>query len=92
MIVGHRWKRQHDLMGYKCVGLPIGGVESGRWCVGCDCFIGDIDIYNSPLKCLFDESKELALDAIAGRDGFPPIEHGTLKWIVFKGRKQSALK
>ena len=76
MIAGHRWEYEGDLLGYKCVGLPIGGVESHQWCIGCGCFIGDKEL------TILNTGKEFlnpTLDLLAFRKGFEPIESGTLK-------------
>ena len=86
-IVGHRWERQFERRGYKCVKLPLGSVESGQWCIGCGCFIGDIDICNGKYGEAFD-GKEVWLDQIASERGLEPIQSGTLaeaKYLIGKG-------
>lgn len=74
MIAGHRWEYQPDYRGYKCVGLPLGGVESYQWCVGCGCLIGDIEIREAGFK----DFREFHLDILANGKGYEPIEAGTL--------------
>ena len=75
MIVGHRWEYQPELLGYKCMPLPVGGVESIQWCVGCGCFIADLELCQSKLP--IKESRELSLDMLADSKGYKPIEAGT---------------
>jgi len=80
MLAGHRWQRDHGYRGYRCVGLPLGGVESHQWCVGCNALVGDIevkDLYgnreisdNIELHCLFD--------MIASGKGKESVEAGTM--------------
>ncbi len=82
MIAGHRWKYQPDYLGYKCVGLPLGGVESHQWCVGCSCLIGDIECRKS--KLFFKDSLQLSLDIIASSKGYQPIEAGTFAELKMK--------
>jgi len=89
MIAGHRWEYQHDYLGYKCVILPIGGVESHQWCVGCGCFIGDEERHKS--KLFFDDSLELSLDTIAISKGYQPIESGTIAEVNFNIRRSKCL-
>ena len=76
MLAGHRWERDFEWLGYKCVPLPFGGVESHQWCVGCDCLIGDLELKNSKLP--IDEFLNVSLDMIADGKGYKPIEAGTL--------------
>ena len=75
MLVGHRWERDYDWLGYKCVELPFGGVESYQWCVGCDCRIGDLELKNSKLP--IDEFLNACLDMMASGKGYEPIGAGT---------------
>ena len=77
MIVGHRWEYQPELLGYKCMPLPIGGVESNQWCVGCRCIIGDLELHNSHLPIDDQCSLHISLDMLADSKGYKPIEAGT---------------
>ncbi len=79
MIAGHRWEYQFDMRGYRCVGLPLGGVESHQWCIGCGCFIGKKEIKESGFPFNGDElHNEIYLDILAAGKGYEPIESGTL--------------
>ena len=79
MIARHRWQYQNYLRGYKCVGLPVGGVESHQWCVGCGCFIGEKEIYESNYNSRGDNGlRNLHLDILARGKGSEPIEANTL--------------
>lgn len=76
MIAGHRWEYQVDYRGYKCVGLPFGGVESHQWCVGCGCVIPDRLL----CECIGDVaglSLLPFLDMLAIGGGYEPIEADT---------------
>ena len=79
MIAGHRWEYQPDYMGYECVGLPIGGVESYQWCIGCGCRIGDLELMKSKLP-----DSDVYLDILADNKGFRPIQAGTFAELKFK--------
>lgn len=76
MLAGHRWERDYDWLGYKCVGPPFGGVESHQWCVGCGCLISDLE-----LRGCMGEVTGLSihpfLDILASGRGYEPIEAGT---------------
>lgn len=37
----HRWERNALMRCWECVGLPVGGVEDGRRCIGCGITVGD---------------------------------------------------
>ena len=76
MLAGHRWEYQGNWGCYKCVSLPIGGVESHQWCVGCGCVIDDVELCESGFP--IDRGIELYLDLLATRKGFKPVEAGTL--------------
>ncbi len=83
MIAGHRWERDYSLRGYECVGLSIGGVESKQWCIGCGCFIGDIELKRAG----FPREEKFYLDILALHKGFKPIEAGTLDEWRFQRNK-----
>ncbi len=78
MLAGHRWERDFDWLGYRCMPLPFGGVESHQWCVGCGCRIGDLELHNSRLPVDNTCSLHISLDILVDRKGFKPIEAGTL--------------
>ena len=78
MLAGHRWERENNWLGYKCMPLPLGGVESHQWCVGCGCRIADIELLKSRLPIDSDEcSLHVSLDLLAGVKGHKPVEAGT---------------
>lgn len=78
-VAGHRWEYQTEYRGYKCVGLPIGGVESFQWCIGCGCLIDDIELRKLNLP-----RKEIYLDMLADNKGFRPIQAGTFAELKLK--------
>ena len=84
MLAGHRWERDFAWLGYKCVGLPFGGVESYQWCVGCGCRIDDLELCKSKLPT--DEFLNISLDMLAHSKGYKPIEAGT--FAEFKLQKR----
>ena len=65
--------------------LPLGGTESYRWCVGCDCLIDDLELYRSGLPVYDRCSLHIALDKIAEQKGYKLIEAGTFE--AFKLRR-----
>lgn len=75
MLAGHRWKRDYAFSGYRCVPLPIGGVESHQWCVGCGCFIRDIELCDTGIPS--EGVGGIILDTLAHSKGYKPIESGT---------------
>lgn len=77
MLAGHRWERDYAWRGYRCVPLPLGGVESHQWCVGCNCRIGDLDLFNSRFPIDDELSLHLSLETLASQKGCEPIEAGT---------------
>ena len=80
MIAGHRWEYQPDYRGYKCV--PLGGVESYQWCVGCGCIITDHELVS-----LMAPSDDLMLDTLAYGRGFSPIQSGTREEMFLRIRQ-----
>ena len=87
MLVGHRWERDFTWLGYGCERLPPGGVESHQWCVGCACFIGDLELKNSKLAIDNQCFLHISLDMIAEGKGYKPVEAGTL--AEFRLRKNA---
>ena len=83
MIAGHRWERDDDWLGYKCVPLPLGGVESHQWCVGCGCRIGDLDLRECRGE-VGGVSLNLFLDILARGRGYEPVEAGTFAEFELK--------
>ena len=85
MIVGHRWERDYAYRGYKCVPLPFGGVESHQWCIGCDCHIGDIEVYSRRMPIDEIDRKvgkyqmSIWLDMLAEERGHKPVEAGSFE-------------
>ena len=88
MLVGHRWMRDFDFQGWKCMPLPFGGVESYQWCVGCDCRIGDLELYRSRLPT--DRFLEISLDMLARSKGYEPIKAGTFEAFKLARRRRSS--
>ncbi len=84
MIAGHRWEYQHDYRGFKCVGLPIGGVESYQWCIGCGCRVGDFELRNCRLPIDNELSLNISLDMMADNKGCRPIQAGTFAEFKFE--------
>lgn len=86
MIAGHRWEYQSAFRGHKCMPLPIGGVESHQWCVGCGCFIADKILYDRKIPI-----SEVYLDILASEKGYEPIEAGTLAESKLNKRKDQEI-
>ena len=72
MIAGHRWQYDFNMRESTCVGLPIGGVESYQWCIGCGAKVSDKELCDLKLP-----RQEVFLDIIAHSHGQPPIQAGT---------------
>ena len=71
-IVLHRWEYSMELRLSRCVPLPIGGVESHQWCVGCGCIVTDEEL------CRLKFPRENAfIDEIAWRKGCKTLEAGS---------------
>ena len=77
MLVGHRWEHDDAFREYYCASLPLGGVESHQWCVGCNCRISNLELYNSRLPVDDTCFLHISLDMLARRKGYEPIEAGT---------------
>ena len=84
MLVGHRWERDFDYRGYRCVGLPIGGVESYQYCIGCGCRIGDLELLKSRLPIDNECFLHVSLDMLADNKEDRPIQAGTFAELKFK--------
>lgn len=69
MLAGHRWERDFEWLGYRCVGLPLDGVESHQRCVGCGCKVSDLEVCKSQLP-----SDGVYLDLLARNKGYEPKE------------------
>ena len=77
MIAGHRWEYNPEYRGYECVKLPIGGVESHQWCVGCGCRIDDEELCRKGIPMDDKSLLHFVLETLACERGYPPIEAGT---------------
>ena len=78
-MVGHRWERDHAYRGYRCVPLSLGQVESHQWCVGCNCLIGDIELYDRRIPMDNELTLYLCLEIMAKQRGYVPVEAGSLE-------------
>ncbi len=86
MMVGHRWEYDYDLRLYYCASLPLGGVESHQWCVGCGCRIRDLELRETVGKVegLFLHP---FLNMLAEGRGYKPIEAGTFAEYKLRQRQ-----
>ena len=89
MLVGHRWEYQYNYRGFKCVGLPLFGVESHQWCIGCGCLISDKELYESKLPIDTLCFLNLSLDILASRKNQEPIEAGTFQEFLLLQRRDN---
>ncbi len=90
MLVGHRWKYNYSLRWYECEILPIGGVESHQWCVGCGVKVTDKELCESgfpkPKQYNDGYAEGVYLDILARGKGKEPIETGTFAAYKLKRR------
>ncbi len=85
ILAGHRWEYQPDYREYKCVELPIGGVESHQWCVGCGVKITDKALCEKGITTEDECFLQCSLDLLAYMKGYSPIESGSLaEWKLKK--------
>ncbi len=80
-LAGHRWKYDDDMRWYYCAPLPIGGVESHQWCIGCGVIITDKELceagFPRPEQYSNDYVAGAYLDLLAAGKGKKLIEAGT---------------
>lgn len=88
MLAGHRWERDFAWLGYHCVPLPLGGVESHQWCVGCGCRIDDLELHDSKLPIDDECFLHVSLDMLADGKGYKPIKAGTLAEFRLKSDRK----
>lgn len=79
MIAGHRWEYSPVLREYFCAPLPVGGVESRQWCIGCNAKVSDLELCHKKISKSDKAFLQIALDTLASNKGFEPLEAGTLK-------------
>lgn len=78
MIAGHRWAYDVDRLGYVCVGLPSGGVESYQWCTGCGVFVSDEELCDKRIPSAGMVCVDVTLDTMAAGKGHSPVQAGTM--------------